>query len=88
MSLDNHPARIGKLQTVSDRTPKHGLRSFTYTEATMFGIAAVVVFALAYLLNGFHVGNAWLGGHPLTYLGLTLLALHLLPSGPRLPWRA
>jgi len=54
----------------------------------MFGIAAVVVFALAYLLNGFHVGNAWLGGHPLTYLGLTLLALHLLPSGPRLPWRA
>ena len=44
----------------------------------MFGIAAIVAFLLAYLLHGFGTGNQWVGPAALLYLGLALLAAHVV----------
>lgn len=53
----------------------------------IFGIAAVVAFLLAWILNAFHVGNDWIGPHPLLYLGAAFLAVHLLGVATGVPWR-
>ena len=51
----------------------------------MFGIAAIIVFALAYLFHGFgFAGNAWISPGALTILGLFLLAVHLV-AGAAIP---
>jgi predicted Co/Zn/Cd cation transporter (cation efflux family) len=48
----------------------------------VFGILAVLAFALAFLFHGFRfAGNSWVDPASLAYLGLTFLALHLLGVG-------
>jgi hypothetical protein len=45
----------------------------------MFGILAVLCFALSFLFHGFKFsGNSWIDATSLLYLGLVFLALHLL----------
>lgn len=48
----------------------------------MFGVIAVILFALAFLFHGFAFnGNAWVDPASMLYLGLVFLALHLLGVG-------
>ena len=53
----------------------------------MFGIAAVVAFALAFFVNVF----GWSHGHftwqAVMLAGLVFLAAHLLPVSGTMPWR-